>query len=104
MKPFRYSLQLNVFLYLFVLLSTLYLIIALRNITYAQPQFPPLTSYVNDLAHLLDNATKQDLTVKLTELEEKTGDQIVIITLPTLSGNDIETYSNSLFRKWALGQ
>ncbi|MBB5074070.1 uncharacterized protein HNQ69_001204 [Bartonella callosciuri] len=56
------------------------------------------------MAHLLDTETIESLTEKLSALEEKTGDQIVIATLPTLSGNDIETYSNSLFRAWRLGQ
>ncbi|WP_208442133.1 TPM domain-containing protein [Bartonella raoultii] len=104
MEPFRYSIQRIVFPCLWALLSTLYLIIALGNVAYAQSNFPPLTGYVNDMAHLLDNATKQDLTEKLAELEEKAGDQIVIVTLPTLSGSDIETYSNSLFRRWGIGQ
>lgn len=104
MQLFQCSTQRNVFLYLWTFLSTLYLIIALGNITYAQSKFPPLTGYVNDVAHLLDNVAKQNLIKKLAELEDKTGDQIVIVTLPTLSGRDIETYSNSLFRKWGLGQ
>ncbi|MDD9332384.1 MAG: TPM domain-containing protein, partial [Bartonella sp.] len=66
--------------------------------------FPHLTGHVNDTAHLLDHTTIKNLTTKLSALEEKTGDQIVIVTVPTLSGIDIETYSNLLFRKWALGQ
>ncbi|WP_019218555.1 TPM domain-containing protein [Bartonella florencae] len=104
MKAFRYSIQCNVLPCLWAVLSALCLVIALGNVSYAQSQFPPLTGYVNDVAHLLDNTIKQDLTKKLAELEEKTGDQIVIVTLPTLSGVDIETYSNSLFRRWGLGQ
>ncbi|MET3560298.1 uncharacterized protein ABID39_000990 [Bartonella japonica] len=85
-------------------MSTLWLVIAAGNIACSQTQFPPLTGYVNDIAHLLDSATKKSLTEKLSKLEEKTGDQIVIVTLPTLAGNDIKTYSNSLFRTWKLGQ
>ncbi|MET3589951.1 uncharacterized protein ABID23_001042 [Bartonella silvatica] len=104
MKSFRHFIQRSVFPFLWVFLNTLYLIIALENATYAQTKFPPLTGYVNDVACLLDNETKQNLTEKLAKLEEKAGDQIVIVTLPTLSGNDIETYSNSLFRRWRLGQ
>ncbi|ENN94328.1 TPM domain-containing protein [Bartonella vinsonii] len=104
MKSFRHSMQRSVFLSLQAFLSALCLLVALGCVTYAQTKFPPLTGYVNDVAHLLDNTTKQNLTEKLTELEEKTGDQIVIVTLPTLSGHDIETYSNSLFRTWRLGQ
>ncbi|AGF75759.1 TPM domain-containing protein [Bartonella vinsonii] len=104
MKSFRHSIQRSVFLSLQAFLSALCLLVALEYVTYAQTKFPPLTGYVNDVAHLLDNTTKQNLIEKLTELEEKTGDQIVIVTLPTLSGHDIETYSNSLFRTWRLGQ
>ncbi len=44
----------------------------------------------------------KNLTEKLSALE-KTGDQIVIVTVPTLSEIDIETYSNSLFCTWNLG-
>ncbi|WP_039760427.1 TPM domain-containing protein [Bartonella queenslandensis] len=104
MKPFQHSIKRRFFLRLWVPLSILYLIIALGNVTHAHTKFPPLTGYINDMAHLLDHATKSNLTEKLAALEEKTGDQIVLVTLPTLSGNDIETYSNSLFRTWKLGQ
>lgn len=104
MKLFQYSIQRIVFPCLWSFLSILYLIIALGNIVHAQSKFPPLTGYVNDVAHLLDSATKQDLTEKLAKLEEKAGDQIVIVTLPTLLGSDIETYSNTLFRRWGIGQ
>ncbi|WP_455479885.1 TPM domain-containing protein [Bartonella sp. B23] len=104
MKSFQCSIQRSVFPGLWALFYTLCLIVALESITYAQTKFPPLTGYINDVAHLLDNATKENLTEKLAVLEEKTGDQIVIVTLPTLSGSDIETYSNSLFRAWRLGQ
>ncbi|EJF86058.1 TPM domain-containing protein [Bartonella rattimassiliensis] len=104
MKPFQHSVQHSIFLRLWIFLSILYLIIALENVTYAHTKFPPLTGYINDIAHLLDPATKRNLTEKLATLEEKTGDQIVLVTLPTLSGHDIETYSNSLFRAWRLGQ
>ncbi|WP_273791580.1 MULTISPECIES: YgcG family protein [unclassified Bartonella] len=104
MKSFRYSLQRIVFPQLWAFICSLYLVAALGSIACSQIKFPHLTGYVNDVAHLLDNATKENLTKKLAALEEKTGDQIVLVTLPTLSGNDIETYSNSLFRTWGLGQ
>ncbi|WP_455466719.1 TPM domain-containing protein [Bartonella sp. B39] len=104
MKPFRRSMQRSVFQCLWALVYTLCLVIALGSVACSQTKFPPLTGYVNDVAHLLDNETKENLTEKLAVLEEKTGDQIVIVTLPTLSGSGIETYSNSLFRAWRLGQ
>ncbi|UNF46395.1 TPM domain-containing protein [Bartonella krasnovii] len=104
MKSFQHAIKRRFFRHLWIPLSILYLIIAWGNVSYAYTKFPPLTGYINDIAHLLDHATKINLTEKLATLEEKTGDQIVLVTLPTLSGNDIETYSNSLFRTWKLGQ
>ncbi|EJF80875.1 TPM domain-containing protein [Bartonella doshiae] len=104
MKLFRHSIRHSVFLYLWALMGILCLFFALKSVACSQTKFPPLTGYVNDMAHLLDHITKENLAKKLATLEEKTGDQIVIITLPSLSGIDIETYSNSLFRIWKLGQ
>ncbi|WP_273758275.1 YgcG family protein [Bartonella sp. AU55XJBT] len=104
MKSFQHTIKRRFFRCLWIPLSILYLIIAWGNVTHAHTQFPPLTGYINDIAHLLDHETKKNLTEKLATLEEKTGDQIVLVTLPTLLGNDIETYSNSLFRTWKLGQ
>ncbi|MCZ2204315.1 TPM domain-containing protein [Bartonella sp. A05] len=104
MVPFRHSIQCSVFSYLWAFISLLCWVVTLNSSAYSQIQFPPLTGRINDAAHLLDYATIQSLTKKLATLEKKSGDQIVVVTVPTLSGIDIETYSNSLFRKWALGQ
>ncbi len=59
MKPFRHSMQCSVFPRLWAFLSALYLVVALGSVAYSQTKFPPLTGYVNDVAHLLDNATKR---------------------------------------------
>ncbi|CBI76395.1 conserved membrane protein of unknown function [Bartonella clarridgeiae 73] len=104
MKSFRYSIQRSVILFFLAFTSFLYLVITLNSVVYSQISFPHLIGHINDTARLLDRATIENLTIKLSALEEKTGDQIVVVTVPTLSGIDIETYSNSLFRKWALGQ
>ncbi|WP_142416732.1 TPM domain-containing protein [Bartonella massiliensis] len=104
MKLFQHSIKRHIFVRLWISLSILYLIISFWDVTCAHTKFPPLIGYINDMAHLLDHTTKRNLTEKLATLEKKTGDQIVLVTLPTLSGNDIETYSNSLFRTWKLGQ
>ncbi|WP_332060936.1 TPM domain-containing protein [Bartonella sp. CB74] len=104
MKLLRYLTHRSTSPCLWTFISILCLLIVSGGISYSQSKFPPLTGYINDVAHILDNETTENLTKKLATLEEKSGDQIVIVTLPTLSGNDIETYSNSLFRTWQLGQ
>ncbi|HEX4198606.1 MAG TPA: TPM domain-containing protein [Caulobacteraceae bacterium] len=70
----------------------------------AAPTFPPLTGRVVDDAHVLSAQTQADLTAKLAALEQKTGDQLVVVTLPSLQGYEIEDYGYQLGRAWGLGQ
>src|ERR1700723_2813293 len=70
----------------------------------ADPTFPPLTGRVVDNAHVLSAQTQADLTAKLAALEEKTGDQLVVVTLPSLQGYEIEDYGYQLGRAWGIGQ
>lgn len=74
------------------------------NVATGKDSFPVLSGRVVDNAHLLSATTLDKMTQELAALERQTGDQIVVATLSTLSGYDIETYSNTLFRRWALGQ
>ena len=48
--------------------------------------------------------TGRDLAAKLAELETKSGIQLVVATVASLDGEEIEPYANALFRHWALGQ
>jgi len=66
--------------------------------------FPALSGRVVDEAGILDQATKDDLTAKLAELETKTGDQLVVVTLKSLRGTTIEDYGVQLGRAWKIGQ
>ena len=72
--------------------------------TFGEDPLPALSGRIVDNADLLSPTARASLTEKLASLEDKTGDQVVVATLPTLSGHDIETFANSLFRRWALGQ
>jgi uncharacterized protein len=66
--------------------------------------FPALTGHVVDQANLLPADTRQALEQKLAALEEKSGIQFVVATLSSLQDQEIEPYSNELFRHWALGE
>jgi uncharacterized protein len=70
----------------------------------AAPVFPPLTGRVVDDAHLLDSGTAANITAKLAALEQKTGIQLVVVTLPSLQGHEIEDYGYQLGRAWGIGQ
>jgi uncharacterized protein len=70
----------------------------------AAPTFPQLTGRVVDDAHVLDDATKAALTAKLADLEQRTTRQLVVVTLPSLQGYEIEDYGYQLGRAWGIGQ
>ncbi len=70
----------------------------------AAPTFPKLTGRVVDNAGLLDPATETHLTSNLEALEEKSSDQIVVVTIPSLQGYTIEDFGYQLGRHWAIGQ
>ena len=70
----------------------------------AAPTFPALTGRVVDDANILSPQTRASLTAKLEALETKTSRQLVIVTVPTLQGYEIEDYGYQLGRVWGIGQ
>ena len=66
--------------------------------------FPALTGRVVDDAGILDAATRTALTQKLADLEAKTTDQLVVVTLKSLQGTSIEDFGVELGRRWKVGQ
>jgi uncharacterized protein len=67
-------------------------------------ELPALTGRVVDDAGMIDAATEAALTQKLADFEKKGSDQIVVATVPSLGGEEIEPFANRLFRAWKLGQ
>jgi uncharacterized protein len=70
----------------------------------AAPTFPSLTGRVVDDANILSPQTEAALTAKLEGLEAKTSRQLVIVTVPSLQGYEIEDYGYQLGRAWAIGE
>jgi uncharacterized protein len=66
--------------------------------------FPALTGRVVDEAGLMDAATRTALIEQLAGLEQKTTDQLVVVTLKSLQGTSIEDYGYQLGRHWQIGQ
>jgi uncharacterized protein len=69
----------------------------------AAPTFPALTGRVVDDADLLGAAEEQELTAELKALEDKSSDQFVVVTLPSLQGYTIEDFGYQLGRHWGIG-
>jgi uncharacterized protein len=66
--------------------------------------FPPLTGRVVDQAGVMSEASRSDVEAKLKDLEDKSGIQLVVATVKSLEGSDIDSYANQLFRFWKLGE
>jgi uncharacterized protein len=66
--------------------------------------FPPLTGRVADQANIIPQDVSDRITPKLASLEAKSGIQLVVATVQSLDGDDIEPYANALFRAWGLGE
>lgn len=62
--------------------------------------FPALTGYVVDEAGVLTDQERYEMTQRLQALQPQ---QIVVATVTSLDGYDIDQYANLLFRHWALG-
>lgn len=70
----------------------------------AEPTFPALTGRIVDNSNLLNAEARARIEEKLKAHEEKTTDQLVVATLPSLQGYTIEEFANRLFRAWKLGE
>jgi len=66
--------------------------------------FPPLTGRVVDEAGILSLSFRNEISAQLAAHEQATSNQVVVVTLKTLRGDDISDYGYQLGRHWAIGQ
>ena len=62
------------------------------------------TGYVTDLADVIQPRAKAQLEALCTELEQKTGAQMAVVTVKSLDGNEIQPYANDLFKQLGVGK
>ena len=65
---------------------------------------PLLTGRVVDNAELLQSATRERIAAALKAHEQATGNQIAVLTVPTIGEESIEQYATEVFEAWKLGQ
>ena len=65
---------------------------------------PALTARVNDTAGILSAATVRTLEDSLQMLEQEESTQIVVLTIASLEGKNLEEFAQAVFEQWKLGQ
>jgi len=63
----------------------------------------PTTYYANDFANVISATDEQSINSYGLQLDEKTTAQVVVVTVASLDGVDLDTYSLGLAREWGIG-
>jgi uncharacterized protein len=65
---------------------------------------PTLTARVTDVTQTLSAGEKAALEAKLADFEQRTGNQLVVLIVPTTRGEPIEGYSLRVAEAWKIGR
>ena len=84
-------------------LSALLALLLLVPRTVLARDVPALVGRVNDTAGMLTEAERVHLEQTLTEYERKTGHQFALLTIDTLAGDALESFSIRVVESWGLG-
>lgn len=84
------------------ILATVMMPLAGLAVTPPLPDKPP--GYVVDLAGVITAEQEQRLEILLRDLEQQTTAQMVILTVASLDGRDINSFSLQTAEKWRIGQ
>lgn len=66
--------------------------------------YPQFRGYVTDNANMIDQSYETKITQLAGEIERETTVQIAVVTVDSLEGESIYTYSVNLFEKWGIGK
>jgi uncharacterized protein len=67
-------------------------------------ELPTLRGHVNDYANMLTKERSAALEGALTSFEQSDSTQIVVLTVPTLGGENLEEFSIRVAESWKIGQ
>lgn len=74
------------------------------SVTLFALEVPKLKGTVNDYAGILSQEQEYQLESLLRETQKQTSSQVVLLTIPSLQGENLEDYSFRVAEKWQLGQ
>lgn len=84
--------------------AALLLLVLLFPVLAAALDVPALAGRVNDHANIIAPDARQRIEQKLAGLEQRTGVQIAVLTVPSLEGDSLEDFSLRVVEAWKLGQ
>lgn len=67
-------------------------------------EVPKLQGYVNDYANMISPQAKAELDNELRNFEQTDSTQIVVLTVPSLEGGEIEDFGIKVAEAWKIGQ
>lgn len=86
------------------LLFILFINFSIASVNAASIEYSPTSQFfVNDFANVLSDQTEQEIINIGKTIELKTTAQLVVVTVPNMNGDYIESYANKLFKKWGIG-
>ncbi len=68
-----------------------------------QLQIPAPQGFVNDFAGMIDSRLQQAMTTLITEVQQKTGGEIAVVTLQDLEGRASIDVARDIGRQWGVG-
>ncbi|HEU4560148.1 MAG TPA: TPM domain-containing protein [Longimicrobium sp.] len=70
----------------------------------AQLQLPAPQGYVNDFANVISPAYQDSIEAVVNDVREKSGGEIVVVTLPSLQGRSRDEVALQIGREWGIGR
>jgi len=86
------------------LLMALFIWMVVGGISAAERPFPKPSGLVNDFAGVIPPSYKAKIRALTSELLQKTGIPIVVVTMPDIGGAEYNDYANRLYSAWGIGK
>ena len=87
-----------------LLLFTFVFLFFASNLQAAEDVFPKAKSAINDFAGVIPDKYLLPMENIATEIFDKTQTAIVVATVPSIEGNELNDYANSLYQAWGIGK
>ncbi|MFC1531957.1 TPM domain-containing protein, partial [Thermodesulfobacteriota bacterium] len=90
--------------YISLALFTVFFLFNSGSLAGAERPFPKSRGLVNDFANVIPQSYEQKIISLTSELMNKTGIPIVVVTMLDLGGAEYNDYANRLYSAWGIGK